>query len=355
MSNTSNFAERMSSGIIACLLVLMLAVGLAGCSSSSDSSGSTSTSTEEETTESASGSALAAPTDLDIDFSTGDFTFTSNDEGVSYYFLRVYSYEDGVVGDEYIATSSRITGNTTGTLSGSLDLSDLGWSTYQFVLSGFAASGSDDEDPETIEIVYQLGVGGVMERPELMVLADGNTAEFYIDLYTLSDWNAYQVMPVVEFNIYSDADCTEVVATEQVDLSTLEPVAETVWSAGSTYWTLDSEATHLYLQPAEGDDSTTASGLVSQLVVDDLDAGTYYVTATALGTDDGLISDSQVSDAVEFTVTADAATGDYTATYSSLWQDPNLTSFGAEATEGTYTDRVDYAVDQTTEGEVVEE
>ena len=98
---------------------------------------------------------------------------------------------------------------------------------------------------------------------------------------------------------------------------------------------------------------TEPVALTSQLVIDDLDAGTYYVTATAKGSDDGSISDSKPSDAVEFTVTADAETGQFVATKSSLWQDPTNSAMGAGAEAGTYTDRVGFAAGQSTTAELV--
>lgn len=353
-STTSSLVGR---GIVACSLVATLGLGLCGCSGSSTATDTGSTAAATQT----SSNQVAAPSDLNIDFSTGDFTFTSNDEDAGYYFLRVYENNDGTQADEYSATSGRVSGGKTGTLEGNIDLSGLSWKTYNFNLVGSAASGSDKEAPETQVFTYKLGVGGVMERPEMMVLADGNTAEFYIDLYTLSDWYKTQRMPTVEFNIYSDADCTQLVKTETVDLSDMKPQeASGPWASG-TMWASDPDALHKYLQPsADGSQqmgpmggSSEPTGLVSQLVLDDLDAGTYYVTAIAKGTDDGDVSDSKPSEAVEFTVTADEPTGEFTATQTSLWVDPELGGMGITAQEGTQPDRVDTAASQTTTGELV--
>jgi hypothetical protein len=353
---TKNIAGTIGRGIIACSLACTLGLGLVACDS-----GTSGTDTSSSTTATQSADQIAAPSDLNIDFSTGTFTFTSNDEDAGYYFLRVYENNDGEQASEYSATSERVSGGKTGTLEGTIDLSGLSWKTYNFNLVGAASTSSSKEAPETQVFTYKLGVGGVMERPEMMVLSDGNTAEFYIDLYTLSDWYKTQRMPTVEFNIYSDAECTQLVKTETADLSDMSPVeASGPWVSG-TMWATDPNATHLYLQPAADSGQqagpmaspTEPTGLVSQLVVDDLDAGTYYVTATAKGTDDGTISDSKPSDAVEFTVTADAPTGEFTATKTSMWVDPELSAMGASAQEGTQPDRVDTAASQTTTGELV--
>ncbi|WP_321971157.1 hypothetical protein [Paratractidigestivibacter sp.] len=348
------FAQRIGSGLMACALATTLGLGLVGCNSASTSTDSGS-STTAQTQQSAD--TLAAPTDLNIDFKTGKFTFTSNDEGIGYYFLRVYptSSDDGT--DEYLATSKRINGGT-GQLSGSVDVSSLGWGQYKFNLVSFASTGSEKSAPEVQSCVYQLGVGGVMEKPEMMVLADGKQAEFYIDCFTLSDWYEQQRMPEVEFNVYSDAACTTLVKSQTVDLTDLAPAAASgPWVTG-TNWATDPDALHKYLQPAEGGSSgpmavTEPAGLTSQLVLDDLDAGTYYVTATAKGTSDGKVSDSKASDVVEFTVTADAPTGEFVATKTSLWADPELGGGGASASAGAQEGRVDSAASQTTTGELV--
>ena len=338
-------AARVGAGIMACALATTLGLGLVGCGSSSSSSTGSSTTAQQ------SADTLAAPTDLNIDFKTGKFTFTSNDEGIGYYFLRVYPTSTDDSTDEYLATSKRVNGGT-GELSGSVDLSSLGWGEYKFNLVSFASTGSDKSAPEVQSVVYQLGVGGTMEKPEMMVLTDGKQAEFYIDCFTLSDWYDQQRMPEVEFNVYSDAACTTKVKAQTVDLSSMAPVAASgPWATG-TNWVTDADALHKYLQPAEGS-TVAAAGLTSQLVLDDLGAGTYYVTATAKGTSDGKISDSKASDAVEFTVTADAPTGEYTAAKTSLWADPELSQVGATASSGAQAGRIDTADSQTTTGEIV--
>lgn len=357
MTKKNVVSRRIGAGIMTCALATTLGLGLVGCGSGSGSTDGGSGSTASTTTTQQSADTLAAPSDLVIDFATGKFTFTSNDEGIGYYFLRVYpaSNDDGT--DEYLTTSKRINGGS-GELSGSVDLSALGWGQYKFNLVSFASSGSEKAAPEVQSYVYQLGVGGIMEKPEMMVLADGKQAEFYIDCFTLSDWYEQQRMPEVEFNVYSDAACTTLVKTQTVDLSDLAPAAASgPWVTG-TNWTTDANALHKYLQPAEGGSAgpmavTEPVGLTPQAVLDTLDAGTYYVTATAKGSSDGKVSDSKPSDTVEFTVTADAPTGEFVATKSSLWADPELGAGGAAASAGAQPGRVDSASSQTTKGELV--
>ena len=356
MKETIPLGTRVGGGIMAGVLACTLGLGLVGCGSTSGSATDGGAATE-QTQQSAD--TLKAPSDLKIDFATGNFTFTSNDEGIGYYFLRVYPTNADSGSDEYVATSKRVNGGT-GELKGSVDLSGLAWSQYKFNLVSFASSGSDKAAPEVQSFTYQLGVGGTMERPEMMVLADGSQAEFYIDLFTMSDWYKQQRMPEVEFNVYSDAECTQLVKTEKANLSKMAPVAASgPWATG-TNWATDADALHKYLQPAEGGQqagpmggSSEPAGLVSQAVLSDLEPGTYYVIATAKGTSDGKVADSQPSGAVEFTVTADAPTGDFTATKTGLWADPTLGMMGATAAEGTQPDRVDTASGQSTTAELI--
>ncbi len=352
---TTPLALRVGAGLAACTLACTLGLGLVGCGGTSTGNAGSSQATQAEQ----SADTLKAPSDLKIDFANGSFTFTSNDDGIGYYFLRVYPASGDTGTDEYVATSKRVNGGT-GELKGSVDLSGLSWGQYRFNLVSFASSGSDKAAPEVQSSVYQLGVGGVMERPEMMVLADGSQAEFYIDLFTLSDWYKQQRMPEVEFNVYSDAGCAQLVKTEKTDLSGMAPVAASgPWATG-TNWATDANALHKYLQPAEGGQqagpmggSSEPAGLVPQAVLSDLEPGTYYVTATAKGTSDGKISDSKPSEAVEFSVTADAPTGDFVATKTSLWADPTLGMAGATAAEGTQPNRVDTAASQATSADLV--
>ena len=91
---------------------------LAGCGGNSASSTAASTASSAST-----GGDLAAPTDFTADPETGEFSFTANDENMGYYFVRVFPVLNGVEQDAYVASSSRINGGKTGTLTGSFDVS----------------------------------------------------------------------------------------------------------------------------------------------------------------------------------------------------------------------------------------
>lgn len=87
--------------------------------------------------------------------------------------------------------------------------------------------------------------------------------------------------------------------------------------------------------------------------MDDLEPGAYYVTCTAIsGVEE--IADSQPSEAVAFTVTADAPDYSFTSATTSLWQDPTVMGMPC-AVPGQYTERVDFGGSQTTSAEIVDE
>ena len=87
---------------------------LAGCGGASSTAASTASSA------STSGD-LAAPTDFTADPESGEFSFTSNDENMGCYFVRVFPVLNGVESDAYVASSSRINGGKTGTITGRLE------------------------------------------------------------------------------------------------------------------------------------------------------------------------------------------------------------------------------------------
>lgn len=301
---------------------------LAGCGGSSSTAASTASSA------STTGGDLAAPTDFTADPESGEFSFTANDENMGYYFVRVFPVLNGVESDAYVASSSRINGGKTGTVTGSFDASTIGWGAYHIKLISFAAAGTGAKAPDAVILTANYGVGGVLERPEMLVITDGSEAQFIVDHYTLSDYKAYQYLPTVKFTIYSDAALTTEVRSEEADLSTLTMDTH---PTGAYIWEYNNSGNYPYVN---------GSTLLPEVTVDDLEPGTYYVTCTATSSVED-ISDSQPSDAVEFTVTADAPDYDFTTATTSLWQDPTVMGMPC-AVAGTYTDRVDFGGTQTT-------
>ena len=321
---------------IAILSLLILAVGflLAACNkgtATSESTASDAAATEK---------VLAAPTDFTFDPETGDYSFTANDEKVGYYFIRAFAVVNGSESSTYTTSSKRINGGSTGTLTGKVDVSAFGWGTYDVKLVTFDAAGSGYTAPEPLVMSASYGVGGILEKPEMMALADGNEVEFILDWYTLSDYFTYQYLPAITFHIYSDAACTNLVKDETVDTSTL---TVSYHPTGGIMWGEDAAGEHKWIndQYASKFDSYKYT----------LEAGTYYVTCQANSTDEAVISSSKVSDVVEFTLTADAPSGTYTASKTALWQDPEVMGVPL-ATAGMYTDRIDFGQTQTTSSKI---
>jgi hypothetical protein len=326
-------------------------VVLAGCSSGSSDSATT----QESSTQTSTG-ALAAPSDLSIDFSTGKFTFTANDENVGYYFLRVYPVKDGIPSDEYLVSSSRINGGDTGEKNGTIDTSKLAYGTYNFNLVSNAASGSGYDAPSPVTYTYKVGGGCSMETPEFLAIADGGTLELTLDFWTLSDWYDLQRMPQVDFNVYSDEACTQLVTTASVDASTIEPTVMMGPSSDAHIWPYDANGNHLYLSP-NGESNmpgaiTTPVELTPEVTIDSLDAGTYYVQAVAKGDDELGVKDSAPSSAVAVTIGTGAPTGDFSSATSTGWVDPEF-SRAPQATAGVQTDRVGSPSSQSISGELV--
>ena len=165
---------------------------------------------------------LMAPTDFVMDPNTGEYSFTATDERVGYYFVRFYALdENGNEDGEYITSSSRINGGVTGEITGTLDLSGAAWGTYHVNLTSFAPAGTDYESPDPVTLTMQYGVGQTLERPEMLIMTSGNQAELVIDWWTLCDYAFTQYMPNMEFTFYSDAECTQEVMSEVVDLAPL--------------------------------------------------------------------------------------------------------------------------------------
>ena len=288
---------------------------------------------------------LAAPTDFTFDTETGSYSFNMTDANVGYYFIRVYPVANGVESDRYVASSRRINGKKTGEVTGSMDISGIGWGTYNVKLISFAPSGKNYEAPSPVILTANYGIGGKLERPELLVITDGNEAEVIIDWYTLSDYYTFQMLPVIQFTVYDDEALTNVVAEGSTDLSPLGSEAS-VHPAGGIMWkNYTMYGKHDYIMGNECNYTLTPDFTAT------LPAGTYYVTAQAIsGTD--AIAASEVSEAVAFTVTDEEPNGEFTAVHTTLWEDPKVMGVMNAAAGGTAEPRVDCGNTQTTSSEI---
>lgn len=280
---------------------------------------------------------LTPPTDFVFNTETGEFTFTTTDDNAGYYFVRVYPVIDGEEASEYVASSRRINAGKLGEKKGKVDVSTIGWGTYHVKLITFAASGTNYQAPAPVIVNAYYGVGGVLEKPEMMVITDGNTAEFIVDWYSISDYYEYQFMPNVTFNVYSDEACTALVMTDTIDLNDLRATMDT-HPAGGYIWGYSTTSNHPYLN---------GMGFANTVWPYVLPAGTYYATVQAISDNEAVIASSKVSDVVTFTLTDAEPSGEYTAVKTALWKDP--TTMGVPcAVPGTHADRIDAAKTQTT-------
>lgn len=279
---------------------------------------------------------LTAPADFTFDPMTGDFSFQATDANAGYYFIRIYPVVNGVEGDRYVASSKRVNSKV-GVKTGTIDVSGMGWGTYNVKLITFAASGTGYDVPEAQILTVLNGVGGVLERPELRVVADGNKAMLTVDWLTCADYYAYQYLPVVSFAIYDDEACTNAVASAEADLGLLPNTMDN-HPAGGYIWDFQMGGTYTCdLDNVELLSNTNVT----------LPAGTYYATVQAVSNDPENIASSQVSEAVCFTLTDEEPNGEYTFAVTSLWQNPNIMGVPC-AIPGSAQGRVDAATAQQT-------
>jgi hypothetical protein len=279
-------------------------------------------------------SLLSEPTDFTFDPVTGDYSFNATDERTAYYFIRIYKVENGIEEASYTASTARIKGNTTGVQSGTTDLSALGWGTYTAKLISFAASGSEYEAPEALSIGLVYGADLPLERPEMLAMYSGDTAELVIDWTTVDDYYNYEYLPYMKFTFYSDEALENEVYSDTVDLTDLAehqglgpggtwgyevasgdflyPLADYDWIHDLSAYDLGTPIDEIYF---------TYNNYKYTLESTGLEAGTYYVTAQAVSRDE-YVADSQVSDAVEVTLTAEAMTSEYETSRTEMWGDP---------------------------------
>ena len=182
-------------------------------------------------------------------------------------------------------------------------------------------------------------------------MTSGNQLELVVDWWTLCDYAFTQYMPEMKFTFYADAECTQEVQSETVDL---QPLMDTLRKnpPGMIYiwgWST-SEGPHFYTITSDSNESTFA--FKNDIYTYNLEPGTYYVTAQALSKDD-YTKDSQVSTALEITLTDGECTEEYTAVTTELWTDPTLMDMPG-ANPGQQEDRVDTAAAQGISGLLLE-
>lgn len=299
----------------------------------------------------ASADELKAPTDFAFDTESGKLSFVSNDENAGYYFVRIYPVVNGIEANAYVSSSKRINAGKVGEKSGKVDVSAIGWGLYNVKLVTFTASGTDYTAPAPIILKAFYGVGGTLERPEMLVVADGNTVEITLDRYTLSNWKKFQYMPTVRFSLYADEACTELVASQDVATSELvidnHPAGGYIWPYSLTTGHMNFEAPMMG-PPGASAEGTQPFNLTAEGSLTVEKAGIYYVTAQAISDDEEKIASSQVSEAVKVELTEEAPDFEtFEVVKTSLWADPAVMGMPT-ATPGQAEGRIDAAQGQTT-------
>lgn len=312
---------------------------------------------------------LQAPTDFTFDPMTGNYSFVANDENMGYYFIRFYEMKDGEITGEYISSSKRIRGGKTGEITGTLDLSSVAWGEFAVSLCSFAPAGTDYVTPDPINIMCQFGVGLPLERPEMLAMYSGNTVQLVIDWWTLCDYRYNEYLPLMKFTFYSDAECTNEVLSDTVDLKDLAATMSKNPPGVIIIWGYHSEAAKdandLFLYKPDGYEEKSGEsggsmggGSLNPLyfIYDKyeytLPAGTYYVTCQALSRD-AYVLDSQVSTVLEITLTDDAPTAEFQQAKTELWTDPQQMDMPG-ANPGQQSDRVDCCLNQPVSGMLVQ-
>lgn len=349
--------EKVATALIVGALALG---GVAGCNATSGGSGSDSGSAPAAA---ASEKTLALPTDFTFDPETGAFSFTANDENAGYYYVRVYALRDGKEAGDVVSSSDRIAGSSTGEKSGKVDLSALGYGDYHVDLVTYPAAGTDYESPEDVVLTLQSGVGGKLERPEMLAMVSGNQVELVLDWWTLCDYNTLQYLPQVKFTFYSDEGLTQVVDEQTVDTYELLGGMKKNPPGTGYIWGEARDASVVRLHKSNGeltsfmggpvDPSKAAWGYVNDIYPFTLEPGTYYVTAQAISAYD-YVADSDPSTPIEFTLTDAEPSSEFTEGMTELYIDPSFDGSSVTAAPNQQEGRVDAPAQQTTSRSLAE-
>ncbi|MBR6965614.1 MAG: hypothetical protein IKH81_00825 [Clostridia bacterium] len=279
---------------------------------------------------SAAAEELTPPTDFTFDTETGEFSFTDNDTRAGYYFVRVFPVINGAETGEYVASSKRFTGGKPGKKSGVLKLDDMGWGEYHAKLLTYHASGTSYADPEPVVLDVFYGVGGKLEKPEMMVVTDGNTIEVTLDWYTYCDWADEQFLPILRVTVYADDALTEIAAEEDFELASMivdgPPFGGYIlpYSAGSGHMNFESVSNGSGGGPSSEEQAQSVKLFcLTPEVTLTVPGGDYYVVCQGVSYWEEQIASSERSDIIPVTVTDEAPNGEFEAFKTASWQDPN--------------------------------
>lgn len=142
-----------------------------------------------------------------FDGETGDFVFTGSAD-VDYYTVWVYDLDDeGNEGSNYVAASSRLTGE--GEISGNVDISELPFGSYHANLLTFQADGNNEEP-----VVQTFDVSGKLSTPEFKYTQDGTSVTVTLWSDSLTTYNEKELFTDLEIQIYDENG--EIVQTDTI-------------------------------------------------------------------------------------------------------------------------------------------
>ncbi len=142
-----------------------------------------------------------------FDGATGDFSFDGSAD-VDYYTVWVYALdEEGQEGSNYVAASSRLTGE--GEISGNVDISELPFGKYHANLLIFQSDGKN-EDP----VVQTFEISGKLTAPEFKYTQDGTSVTVTLWSDSLTVYNEKELFADIEIQIYNEDG--EVVQTDTI-------------------------------------------------------------------------------------------------------------------------------------------
>ncbi len=210
-----------------------------------------------------------------FDGATGDFVFTGSAD-VDYYTIWVYGLdEEGNEGSNYVAASSRLTGE--GEISGNVDISGLPFGSYHANLLTFRSDGNSAEP-----VVQNFDVSGKLSTPEFKYTQDGTSVTVTLWSDSLTTYNEKELFTDLEVRIYDESG--EVVQTETI---TEEDLIATAMGPMTSY---------------------------SCEKVITVEAGEYKISLTAKG-DGNLAEASEESEQIELTVADGTDSEGQTANY----------------------------------------
>ena len=265
--------------VMAVLAVALMVISMAAPTLGGSAAASEGTDSETGGSAGQTGGALAGTSEnalgYTFDGTTGDFLFTGSAD-VDYYTVWVYELDDeGNEGSNYVAASSRLTGE--GEISGNVDISGLPFGNYHANLLTFQSDGNSAKP-----VVQTFDVSGKLSIPEFKYTQDGTSVTVTLWSDSLTAYSEKELFTDIEIRIYDESG--EIVQTETISE---EDLIATAMGPMMSY-SCEKEIT--------------------------VETGEYKISLTAKG-DEDLAEASDESEQVELTVADGTESGGQTANY----------------------------------------